>query len=48
MFAYTPAPAPAPLPLPLPALPRLANIPVWCLRTYPELPRLGTPPRAAP
>ena len=35
-------------PMAPPSLPHLASVPVWCLRTYPDLPRRGTPPRAAP
>ncbi|KAF7789750.1 hypothetical protein EIP86_000696 [Pleurotus ostreatoroseus] len=49
--AQTSPAAPSPLSPSFPApfaLPRLASIPVYCLRTYPELLGLGTPARAAP
>lgn len=35
-------------PLMPPLLPRLSHIPVYCLRTYPDLPKLGTPSRVSP
>lgn len=48
-----PVPLPATIAVPAlpsvapPPLPRLSSIPVYCLRTYPDSQRLGTPARVA-